>query len=86
MYVAGETKNWKSAYRNIFADWGHFRVPLEPQPQTKTYGRKGFYLHGGRTVGSKGCIDVGKSDLFIYFLFKNHLGPVKVYVKYPTRQ
>lgn len=41
------------------ADWGSFRVPLHPAPQTITYGRTGFFLHGGSWPGSAGCIDVG---------------------------
>ena len=40
-------------------DWGDWRVPLIPDPKTKTYGRSGFFLHGGRYPGSAGCIDVG---------------------------
>ncbi len=45
-----------AAYR---ADWGSFRVPLHPDTSTVTYGRSGFFLHGGMRKGSAGCIDVG---------------------------
>jgi hypothetical protein len=46
------------AFRGL-GDWGSFRAALEPYPNTDTRGRDGFYLHGGATAGSKGCIDVG---------------------------
>lgn len=47
--------------RMVQGDWGDWRVPLYPKPgsNTKTNGRYGFFLHGGRTPGSAGCIDVG---------------------------
>ena len=45
--------------RNILGDWGDWRMPLDPDPGTKTYGRSGFFLHGGRYSGSAGCVDVG---------------------------
>jgi uncharacterized protein RhaS with RHS repeats len=47
------------AMRNLRGDWGDWRVPLDPSPKTQTYGRSGFYLHGGNFPGSAGCIDVG---------------------------
>ena len=43
----------------IFGDWGDWRVPILPDPGTNTYGRSGFFLHGGLFLGSAGCIDVG---------------------------
>ena len=42
--------------RNLLGDWGDFRVPLHPLFETD---RSGFFLHGGRTDGSLGCVDVG---------------------------
>ncbi len=40
-------------------DWGDWRVPLVPTSGTRTFGRSGFFLHGGFKKGSAGCIDVG---------------------------
>lgn len=40
-------------------DWGDFRVRIESFSSTNTYGRDGFFLHGGGYSGSAGCIDVG---------------------------
>ena len=45
--------------RNMLGDWGDWRVPLLPAPGTPTFGRSGFFLHGGSTPGSAGCIDIG---------------------------
>jgi hypothetical protein len=45
--------------RNLLGDWGDWRVPLHPEEGTETFGRDGFFLHGGRRFGSLGCIDVG---------------------------
>jgi RHS repeat-associated protein len=45
--------------RELRGDWGSFRVPLHPGPGTETFGRSGFYLHGGAFPGSAGCIDTG---------------------------
>jgi uncharacterized protein RhaS with RHS repeats len=49
----------KDILRNIFTDWGDWRVPLSPTSGTNTYGRSGFFLHGGSVSGSAGCIDIG---------------------------
>ncbi len=40
-------------------DWGDWRVQLHREPGTKTFGRTGFFLHGGSMAGSAGCIDIG---------------------------
>jgi hypothetical protein len=45
--------------RNTQGDWGDWRMPLSPNSETETYGRNGFFLHGGSGSGSAGCIDFG---------------------------
>jgi RHS repeat-associated protein len=49
-------------------DWGDYRVPLHPVDGTDTYGRSGFFLHGGwKRMGSEGCIkvyDLNQDELF----------------------
>ncbi|MDD5222996.1 MAG: RHS domain-containing protein [bacterium] len=45
--------------RNLTGVWGDWRVPINPSPGTETYGRSGFFLHGGRKPGTSGCIDIG---------------------------
>lgn len=39
--------------------WGNYRMPLIPKKSTDTFGRSGFYIHGGSIAGSHGCIDLG---------------------------
>lgn len=38
--------------------WGNSKVALEPSPQNNMLGRGKFNIHGGKTLGSKGCIDL----------------------------
>jgi hypothetical protein len=38
--------------------WGDYRWALKPKAGTDTLGRNSFYLHGGSTPGSIGCIDL----------------------------
>jgi RHS repeat-associated protein len=45
--------------RNLRGDWGDWRVPLVPLPGTNTFGRSGFFIHGGTLPGSAGCVDIG---------------------------
>ncbi|HZP92846.1 MAG TPA: RHS repeat-associated core domain-containing protein [Burkholderiales bacterium] len=46
-------------FTNAKGDWGNWRVRISPRSGTNTFGRGGFYLHGGNFPGSAGCIDVG---------------------------
>jgi hypothetical protein len=45
--------------RNRRGDWGDWQAPIKPSPGTDTYGRDGFWLHGGSRPGTNGCIDIG---------------------------
>jgi hypothetical protein len=38
--------------------WGDQRITIHPFPDTQTYGRGGFFIHGGEVAGSIGCIDL----------------------------
>ena len=60
-----EKDNWFSAaFRNLkynyLQDWRSHRIPLTSSQGTETFGRNGFYIHGGSRPGSAGCIDIGK--------------------------
>lgn len=51
--------NWfKSALRAPRGAWGNFRLTIHPYPGTQTHGRGGFFIHGGTSPGSAGCIDL----------------------------
>lgn len=46
--------------------WGDYRLTIHPYPTTDTGGRGGFFIHGGKTYGSAGCIDLAKGmDAFV---------------------
>lgn len=59
---------WKRSWKNSIIDslfnydtyqsWGDFRISIHPFTNTNTYGRGGFFIHGGLNPGSKGCIDL----------------------------
>jgi hypothetical protein len=72
--------------RRATGDWGNFRVPLRPAPGTETYGRTRFFLHGGDTSGSAGCIDVGGQDKVLFPLLRKLDGPVRLRVEYPKQK
>jgi RHS repeat-associated protein len=57
-------------FRGGEVPWGNARVPLMPKPGTDTLGRDGFFIHGGRDIGSAGCIDVGFNDLAVMGLIE----------------
>ncbi len=63
--------------------WGTNRIWLEPAPQTNTYNRTNFSLHGGFFKGSDGCIDIPwQMDDFIDE-FKRYGKDMIVKVQYP---
>lgn len=53
--------------------WGTSRVKLESSQQTNTYGRGGFYIHGGWVPGSAGCIDL-TSDMDNFVALFDYIG------------
>ena len=38
--------------------WGDYRITIHPYPAAQTYSRGGFFIHGGISRGSDGCIDL----------------------------
>ena len=40
------------------AAWGSHRITIHPFDSTHTFGRGGFFIHGGTMPGSAGCIDL----------------------------
>jgi hypothetical protein len=51
---------WENAWyrRASTAGWGNYRITIHPFTTTATFGRGGFFIHGGTTRGSAGCIDL----------------------------
>lgn len=67
-------------FRDLLGDWGKYRVPLKPTAGTNTFGRDGFFMHGGKKPGSKGCIDLGRGDEDFFSRVRNLKGPVDVFM------
>lgn len=70
--------------------WGNYRIAVHPFPSTETYGRGGFFIHGGIRPGSAGCIDLtGYMDAFVQALNEEMKGRPPCYiplsVRYPPR-
>ena len=66
----------------LSGDWGALRVSLTPTGDTNTFGRSGFYVHGGFAPGSAGCIDLGTpTDWRVLGQFKNLSSPIEVRVR-----
>ena len=57
--------------RNPRMAWGNYWITIHPYPDTQTYKRGGFFIHGGSTQGSAGCIDLtDQMDRFVLALRK----------------
>lgn len=41
--------------------WGRYRISIHHDSGTETYGRSGFFIHGGDVPGSIGCIDLHRN-------------------------
>ena len=62
--------------------WGHSRIELTPNAGTEMYGRKDFFIHGGKFPGSAGCLDLMDESDFMDFI--SSVGtPVTLEVHYP---
>ncbi len=77
---ASEVSGIKYLLRRMKGDWEHGRVPLHPANKTQTYGRNGFYIHGGDIEGSAGCLDIGNHDKDFFKNVKKTKNKVKVVV------
>jgi len=50
---------WNTVVSGSFErSWGRYRITIHPFTTTETYGRGGFFIHGGTVPGSAGCIDL----------------------------
>jgi len=79
--------NWfKSIVRTPRSAWGNFRLTIHPYPNTQTYGRGGFFIHGGAAPGSAGCIDLTVNiDSFVEKLTKELEGLPECYIPLTVR-
>lgn len=50
------TNSWYK--RGSETSWGKYRITIHPLSTTETHKRGGFFIHGGKFLGSAGCIDL----------------------------
>src|SRR3712207_6723615 len=68
IYWIQPSEIWENAWyrRASTSAWGNYRISIHPFTTTATFGRGGFFIHGGDTPGSAGCIDLaGEMDAFM---------------------
>lgn len=86
----GENHDFNSGTIQDQNAWGNYRLPITKKSGTETFGRGGFYLHGGGTAGSIGCIDlVDRIDDFVQhykqYLSKTGARGMEVIVDYSNK-
>lgn len=80
------SERWLFSWR-YEVPWGTHRITIHPFDSTHTFGRGGFFIHGGTVPGSAGCIDLTTRMAS----FARTLGAiprpakVKLNVQYPTQ-
>jgi hypothetical protein len=62
--------------------WGEKRTWVTPMETTNTFGRSNFSIHGGKTPGSAGCIDLTKNNNSFHDWLQSYGKPIKLNVKY----
>ena len=70
-------------WRGGYSSWGNDRIQLEPDKKTDTKGRTNLFIHGGASLGSRGCLDLagGMSNFMNYF--DSYGEDMDLIVKYP---
>ncbi|WP_082012116.1 tlde1 domain-containing protein [Burkholderia sp. A9] len=59
-YWIQPSQMWTNRWYNLAsrAAWGDHRLTIHVMPGTRTFGRGGFFIHGGSHAGSAGCINL----------------------------
>lgn len=75
-YLPGKHGQWPDGV----PAWGHTRVPIQIHGLPAGINRSGFFIHGGWSPGSAGCIDLGsnESSFFNYLSGQNETIPLTV--------
>lgn len=80
-------KTSKFSHIILHKGWGNYSWSLHHEASTQTYGRSGFFIHGGSNWGSAGCIDIKGGDIKLNeFLSGQCNCYVPVTVKYAIKQ
>ena len=62
--------------------WGNWRVPIDRVPSSPKTSRYGFFIHGGSTWGSAGCIDLCRGDESFFRVLETYKQPIPLTVDY----
>jgi hypothetical protein len=79
------SERWLYSWRFEGA-WGTHRITIHPFDSTRAFGRGGFFIHGGSSAGSAGCIDLttGMASFAQMLGAIPRPAKVKLHVQYPT--
>lgn len=60
IYWINPSEMWTNSWHSVAprSAWGNYRITIHPFTTTETFSRGGFFIHGGDTPGSAGCIDL----------------------------
>lgn len=62
-------------HSRLNAAWGGYRITIHPFDSTHTFGRGGFFIHGGTIPGSAGCIDLTNyMQYFVQLVLEQYVG------------
>ncbi len=79
---------WKNAWYKPGSTeaWGDYRIAIHPYPTTNTYNRGGFFIHGGKILGSAGCVDLTfNMNKFVEDLYKALPGSKNCYIPFSVK-
>ncbi len=65
-----------------YPKWGFVATPLIPDSKNNMYGRGDFYIHGGNTPGSEGCIDLVNLNQEFHAFMRLYRRNLKLIVSY----
>ena len=69
-----------------WSSWGKHRVWLTPFSSNTMHGRDNFSIHGGKSLGSAGCIDLACQEEEFFNKFKKYGRDMIINVHYPKEK
>ena len=69
-----------------WSSWGKHRVWLTPFSSNTMHGRDNFSIHGGKSLGSAGCIDLACQEEEFFDKFKKYGRDMIINVHYPKEK
>lgn len=66
--------------------WGKYRVWLDAFSSNNMYNREKLSIHGGKELGSAGCIDLGKNEMLFFDKLREYGKDIVLTVRYPNQK